>query len=223
MVPTKAGLVRSLTASLVSYGTPSSEWGDFFSDFLGKQSEETLTLLESNTSCLVPLHWKSFGIAIRNFHYGTVEIYSDPAMAYPNLVDGPIPMEEFFLRVSVEMIPMLAEYAVRVYLDKDVIGWDGEPSMPDNESLAQEVVASLDAMLNNLTASEASIRMCCGYYLHGTFGDGRPLSDDDFAWISEHAMELRPVLNETIVVGFNRDHAEEVLSVKTAPLRVGVL
>lgn len=224
MVPTKACLVQSLTANLVSYGTPSSEWGDFFLDFLSKQDEKTLILLESKTSVFIPLHWQSFGIAIRNFHYGTVEIYSDPAMAYPNLVDGPIPMDEFFLRVAVEMVPMLAESSVTVYRNKGVTGWDGQPSVPDSESLAQEVVASLDAMLDNLTPDEASVRMCCGFYLNGTFGDGRMLSYDDFTWISDHAMELMPVLSEVFVVsGFHRDHAEEVLSVKTASLRTGVL
>jgi hypothetical protein len=224
MVPSKEDIVRSLASNLVSCGMPSSDWREFFLHFLSEQNEESLLLLESKTTGYANLHWKSLGIAIRNFHYGTVEIYSDPAMAYPDLANGPIPMDEFFLRVAAEMIPMLVECSAPVYRSKGVIGWDGEPAEPDGDSLAQEVVASLDAMLDNLTADEASIRMCCGYYLNGTFGDGRQLSDDDFTWISEHVMELLPTLGDTFITsGFHRAHAEEILSMDTVPLRAGVL
>jgi hypothetical protein len=223
-VPKKEDLVESLTGNLSSCGMPSSEWSDFFSHFLGSQTEETLLLLESKTTGYTILHWKSLGIAIRNFHYGTVEIYSDPAMAYPDLTNGPIPMNEFFLRVAAEMIPMLVECSAPVFRSKGIVDWNGEPVEPDGDSLAQEVVASLDAMLDNLTADEASIRMCCGYYLNGTFGDGRQLSDDDFTWISEHVMELLPTLGDTFITsGFHREHAEEVLSMDTVPFRAGVL
>lgn len=224
MVSAKEELAKSLSGNLIGYGMLPTEWRDFFSTFLGTQTEETLLLIDSKSVDYSHLHWKSLGTSIRNFHYGTVEIYSDPAMAYPNLANGPIPMDEFFLRVAVEMIPMLVECSATVYRSKGITGWDGEPAVPDAESLVQEVAASLDGMLDNLAADEASIRMCSGYYLNGTFGDGRLLSYADYEWISEHAVELVPVITETFMVsGFNRDHAEEVLAVSAAPLRAGVL
>lgn len=205
--------IQTLTAYIVGDRANLGEWRRSVTTFLEAQSSDTISLIVAGTMTYGDAHWRSLSWSLSHYIHGSDSQYSiRPDVSYPNLVNGPIPMSEFFIRLALEMIPMLVEYN-HLY-------------SPSNEAeeIGQDVSASLVGVLDNISNNEASIAMCRGHYLNGYFGNGNLLPDDDFLWISQHAMELMPTLHETFfTAGFHRRHAEEVLTNKSAPLRTGVL
>jgi len=196
--------------------------GDYHSDhdahaeimtFLDGQSLETLLLLDAEGVVYTTAHWLCIDAVIGLYNYGTVEKYDLLSMSNPSLA-GPIPRNEFTLRVAIALIPMFVE------IEK----LRGPHDVDDVEELAQDVAASVESMIDNMVSDERSARLCRGFYLNGRFGSRALLADDEFEWISEHAMDLLPHLKRVFHdTGFDRSLAEEVLSVDSRPLSHGVL
>lgn len=209
----KNSVIGSLVAAATG-GNDQTLWSAELAEFLGEQEENTLRYVIAEIAEFTPLQMKALDTAIGYYRQEPMEPYGE---------DGTIPVDEFFIRSAVLMIPMLVEERLPVLDYPSVLDWNGNYVDHDEEIVTEDVSATLTGMVENMLPVKRSLDLCRGFYLNGTYG-GTQLSDDDLLWLHDNAFDVIAHIKDMFRSDrFDRKFAEEFLSVKTKPLREGLL
>lgn len=188
-------------------------------EFITSLSDDTLNHVAMESKDWSPLHKMAFAVAVENYLDGDLKI--NPPVSYPTR--GYLPHDAYFALAASTLITVLVEHNLPSLGAPAVLDWNGTYAENNESELCDWVSAELEGMFDSMKPTEASVRRCRGYYINGLYG-GKRLSDDDFLWIHDHALEVMDDVEGFFRGGeFSRSHAEEMVSIKAKPMRQGVL
>lgn len=208
-------LVQRLTARIAG---ADKHWFIDLAEELETQSDETLSFLIELSKDYTEPCWDALSLALRTFLRGS------KLPDNTHLIEDNIPQDEFVLKITFLLVPL------SVMRHEKMLGKKGDFIASDNTyglvDLYDAVTSDIHRLMTDLLPDEESVKIARACYLITAYGRRHkvPLpSGQDFAWMSEHALEIIPIAGSVFDEGvFDRELAELMLQSEPS-LRDGVL
>lgn len=203
----------------IASGEVEGEWLGELCSLLSEQSEETLSYLKARYAGFSKLETYSLDSAV------TAYVYDFSALPDEHLLAGTMTRDEFFLRASAVLVPLVVEH-YRPMIGQQARDHYGDLVQVDEVDLWSYVSEDINDLLCELVPSEHTLPLVQGHYLftkYGRPGGCSQPSEDDLLWMSGHALDLLPHVHTVFTTAFDRELAEELMGVETPVLRDGVL